>query len=105
MSAKLIITTLTVLLLSPLSYAANSDKNSERIHYTCHLRLADDSKVVHQFVSVGETKAEFLEGLPERTVYSGGGEYVEIDVVYQCVTKDQRFKSEEARELVKTTPF
>lgn len=106
MNAKLTITMLTALLLiSPLSIAKNANKNNQRIHYTCHLKLADNSEVVHQFVSVGETKAEFLEELPERTVYLGGEEDLAIETVYQCITKKQRFKTKQAIKLEKNTPF
>ncbi len=109
MNAKLLLTMLTALvLISPLSHAKKTDKKSERIHYKCHLRLDDNSEVVHRFVSVGETKAEFQKSLPGSTLYTENGEDALIETVYHCVTKKQRFgsKTKQAIELDKAnTPF
>ncbi len=106
MNTKLLITMLTALVLtSPLSHAESADKKSERVHYKCHLRLDDNSEVVHQFVSVGETKAEFQKSLPGSTLYTENGEDALIETVYHCVTKKQRFKTKQAIELEANTPF
>ena len=105
MKVNFIITMLTALLLSPLSNAESSAGNNERAHYKCHLILSDQSEVVHGFVSVGETKTKFLQGLPKRTVYTENEESLPIETIYQCVTKDQRFATKQARKIEENTPF
>lgn len=78
----------------------------QREHYTCYVLLEDQSKVVHKFVSVDETKSEFLESLPKLTVFAADGVTGStIDRVYECVTANQRFSSKEARKLVLETPM
>lgn len=106
MKGKLLCATLMTLLLSPLSIAKSQDKNSERMHYKCHLALSDKSEVVHGVVSVGKTQSEFEAGLPGSIVYSADGVTGSaIETVYQCVQAGQHFQSKRARELQEKTPF
>ena len=106
MKGKLLSAMLTTLLMAPLSAAKSVDKNSERNHYRCYLRLSDNSDVVHGFVSARKTPGEFEKELPGRLVYSADGVTGSpIETVYQCVKAGQRFKSKQARELQEKTPF
>lgn len=106
MKRKLLSVILSALLIAPLSAAKSTDKNSERIHYRCHLRLSDNSDVVHGFVSAGKTQSEFTQALVGRLVYSADGVTGSaVETVYQCVKAEQRFKSKRARELQEKTPF
>lgn len=106
MNVKLLPALLATFLLAPLSIAKGPDKNSERMHYKCHLTLSDKSEVVHGFVSVGKTQSEFEKGLPGRIVYSADGVTgLLVENVYQCVKAKQSFKSKRARELEEKTPF
>lgn len=106
MNTKILSAMLLTLLLSPLALAKSADRESERKHYRCHLRLSDNSEVIHEFVSVGKTRSEFLQGLAGRMVYSADGvNGSAVENVYQCVTAGQSFKAQRARELEAKTPF
>lgn len=97
---------LAIFFIAPLNAASNTDKNSERIHYKCHLTLSDESEVIHGFVSIGKTKSEFEDNLLGRLVYAADGVTgLSVDVVHQCVKKKQRFTSKKARDLEAITPF
>jgi hypothetical protein len=103
MKGKLLSAMLITFLMTSFSFA---EQNSERIHYKCHLRLSDQSEVIHQFVSPGKTQTEFEEGLPGSTVYAADGVTgLAIETVYQCVKAKQKFKGKQAQELEEKTPF
>jgi hypothetical protein len=103
MKGKFLSAMLITLLIAPFSFA---EKNSERIHYKCHLKLSDQREVIHQFVSAGKTQTEFEEGLPGSTVYAADGVTgLAIETVYQCVKAKQKFKGEQAQDLEEKTPF
>ena len=79
---------------------------SERVHYTCFVTLQDQSKIVHQFVSLEETKKEFLQRLPSRSVYfSNGVSGSTVKSVHECITGKKNFESKEARSIQAITPM
>jgi hypothetical protein len=102
MKSKLLLVMLMTLLITPLSFA----KNSERLHYKCYVQLSDQSDVVHRFVSAEKSQSEFEEGLPGSIVYSSDGVTgLKIITVYQCVGAKQSFKNKQAITIEAKTPF
>lgn len=77
-----------------------------REHYTCYIQLEDQSKIIHQFVAVDESKSELLERLPTQLVFEKDGVTSQsILTIYECVTGKQQFVNAQARQLVRTTPM
>lgn len=86
--------------------ASMSTQAEQRERYTCYIMLDDQSKVIHQFVAVDETKSELLERIPSSPVFAKDGVSKQgIVAIYECITGKEQFKNYQARQLLKTTPM
>ena len=98
---------LFLLLMSTVIYSSTTvAQQPTREHIKCYLQIADQSRVISQFVITDQDKKQFIDDLPKRSVFmSDGKTEQQIVTVYECVELDGRFKNQNANDLEKVTPF
>lgn len=86
--------------------SATTAEENPRSHLKCYLQLEDNSKVVHHFVNNGGEHELFIDSLSQRGVFMADGVTEQrIQTVYECVDLKSNFKSKDAIEVEKNTPF